>query len=299
MFVAGVDLGASNVRVVIANGDGGIEARRESPYAGGDADAAVRGIGRTIDELARAVWARASVAAIGMALPGTVDPGAGTVASAANLPGWGAVRIADILGTPRGVPVAVENDANAAAIGEGWLGAAKDMRDFVFIALGTGVGAGVVVDGRLHRGANFLAGEVAFFPMTPGQLRAGGWQHNLESVVGGRACAASAAEILGPAAGAGDLFAAAHGGHAAASAWLTRAQEYLAMAVADIIALLDPQAVIFGGGVAMAQGEGLLGPVRDLAHRATPVRTPILLSTLGKDAQVLGAVRLAMLSAQR
>lgn len=298
MFIAGVDLGASNVRVVIANSDGAIEARRESPYAGGDAEAAVRGIGRTIDDLARAVWTGANVAAIGMALPGTVDSDAGTVASAANLPGWGEVRIAEILGATRGIPVAVENDANAAAVGEGWLGAAKGMRDYVFIALGTGIGAGVVLDGRLHRGAYFLAGEVAFFPMDREQLRAGGWQHNLESVVGGRACAASAAEILGAGAHAADLFAAAREGHPAASAWLTRLQEYLAMAVADIIALLDPQAVIFGGGVAMAQGALLIDPVRDLVHRSTPVKTPILLSSLGKDAQVLGAVRLAMLKAQ-
>lgn len=298
MFLAGVDLGASNVRVVIANSDGGIEARRESPYAGGAAEAAVRAIGRTVDDLARAVWTGAKVQAIGMALPGTVDPDAGTVASAANLAGWGEVRIADILGAPRGIPVAVENDANAAAIGEGWLGAARGMRDYVFIALGTGIGAGLVLDGRLHRGAHFLAGEVAFFPMDAGQLRAGDWQHNLESIVGGRACAASAGEILGPGASAGDLFAAARDGHAAAGAWLNRVREYLAMAVADIIALLDPQAVVFGGGVALAQAESLIAPVRGLVHRASPVKTPILLSALGKDAQVLGAVRLAMLKAQ-
>ncbi len=293
-FVAAVDLGASNVRVAIANSNGEIEARRHMPVPSGNPGEVLDRIGRLIDDLVRGVWVGAKVAAIGIALPGSVDPRAGTVASIANMPGWDDVHIADVLGKPRGVPVAMENDANAAAVGEGWLGAAKGLRDHVFIALGTGIGAGVVLDGRLHRGSHFLAGEVAFFPMTREQLRAGDWQHCLEGQVGGRAAALRAAELIGKHAKAADLFDAAKGGDEAAAAWLAETQEYLAMAVADIAALLDPQVIVFGGGVSIAQGEWFLGPIREMALRCAPGQPKIVLSSLGEEAQTIGAVRLAL-----
>jgi glucokinase len=293
-FIAGVDLGASNVRVAIANEDGEIEARRASPFDGSEPERALNGIGRTIDDLVRGVWPTGKVHAVGIAMPGTVHPDRGLVASAANMPGWGEVDLAKLLGGPRGVPVAAENDANAAAVGEGWLGAAKGMRDYVFVALGTGIGTGIVLDGRLHRGAHYLAGEAAFFPMTRDQLHAADWQHNLESIVGGRAIATQAVESLGAHAKPGDLFEAAQSGDARAKAWLEEWQDYLAMAIVDIIALLDPQTVIVGGGVAAAQGEAMLAPVRERAHASLPVKTPVVLSQLAADAQILGAVKLAL-----
>jgi glucokinase len=293
-FVAGIDLGATNVRVAIADPDGEIEARRAIPYPGGDPEKLLHSIGRTVDDLVRGVWTTATVSAIGMALPGMVDPERGTVASAANLPGWGDVDIGAVLAKPRNVPFAAENDANAAAIGEQWLGSAKGMHTFVFVALGTGIGAGVVVDGKLHHGAHLLAGEVAYFPMTPEHIRAPGWQHCLEGVTGGRAIASKAVDLFGPEAKASDLFDAARNGHAAASAWLRETQEIIAMALADIAALLDPEAIILGGGVTAAQGERFVAPIRELVRACTPSRTPILLSELGEDAQILGAVRLAL-----
>lgn len=292
-FIAGVDLGATNVRVVIANEDGEIEARRAGPLPTGSPKEVLGRIGKTIDELVRGVWIGNKVAAIGVALPGAVEPGTGTAASIANMPGWDDVPIARLLGEPRGVPVAIENDANAAAIGEGWLGAAKGLTDYVFVALGTGIGSGIVLGGRLHRGAHLLAGELAFFPMTREQLRAGDWEHCLEGVVGGRAAARTALALVGEGARAADLFDAAKASAPAAVAWLGEIQEYLAMAVTDVIAMLDPQAVVFGGGVVAAQGEWFLAPVRDMVHRCTPLRTSIVLSELGEDAQVMGAIKLA------
>ena len=293
-FIAGVDIGASNVRVAIANEDGEIEARRSTPFTGGTPEEVLQRISRTIDELARGVWVGAQAAATGVALPGTVDPTKGTVASAANLPGWGEVPIAEILSGPRHIAVAMDNDANAAAVGEQWLGAARGLTDFVFIALGTGIGSGVVLDGKLHRGAHFLAGEVAFMPMTREHLRDPGWDSCLEGIVGGRVYATKANELLGDHARAADLFEAAKSGDPRAAEWLRKLQEYLAMSVADIIALLDPQAVIFGGGVTMAQGETFVAPIRDMALRSVPFGAKILVSTLGEDAQLLGAIKLAI-----
>ena len=293
-FIAAVDLGATNVRVVIANEDGEIEARRAGPLPAGSPEDVLGKIGRTIDELVRGVWIGNKVAAIGIVLPGMVDPDAGVVASIANLAGWDDVRIGEMIGGSRGVPVAMENDANAAAVGEGWIGAAKGMRHHVFIALGTGIGSGIVIDGRLHRGAHFLAGEMAFFPMTREQLRSSDWQHCLEGVVGGRAAANAATAIVGAAARTQDLFDAAKAGEQAAVAWLRETQEYIAMAVVDVVSLLDPEMVVFGGGVIAAQGEWFLAPIRELVHGATPVRTPVVISALGEDAQIVGAIKLAI-----
>ena len=294
-FIAGVDIGATNVRVVIANEDGEIEARRSTPFAAADPpERVLRGIARTIDELARGVWVGASVSATGIALPGTVDPARGLVATPANMPGWGDVPIADVLGAARNITIAIENDANAAAVGEGWLGAARGLTDFVFVALGTGIGTGLWMGGRLYHGAHFLAGEAAFFPMTREQLHVADWHHNLEGIVGGRAMDATAREIFGPGASAAALFDAAASGEKRAATAVKRVQEYLAMALVDIIAILDPQAVVVGGGVAMAQRERFLAPVRDLVHACTPTRTKVVLSELGNDAQILGAVKLAI-----
>jgi predicted NBD/HSP70 family sugar kinase len=251
-------------------------------------------VGRTVDELVRGVWVGAKVAAIGIVLPGAVDPAAGVVSTPANLPGWGDVRIGALLGVPRGVPVAMENDANAAAAGERWLGAAKGLDDFAFIALGTGIGAGVYVGGRLLRGAHHLAGEVAYFPMTREHLAHADWQHCLEGEVGGRAVSARAVELLGEHAKAADLFDAAEAGDERAREWLRQTTDYLSMATVSIAALLDPAMVVFGGGVIAAQGERLLGPVREAAARALPAPPRIVASSLGDDAQLLGAVRLAL-----
>ena len=127
------------------------------------------------------------------------------------------------------------------------------------------------------------------------QARVGGWDHNLEALVGGRAIAFRAAEILGDGAKPADLFDAARAGKPqAASDWLAETQEYLAMATASVIALLDPDAVVFGGGVIAAQGAWFLDPIRELAHRSTPTKTPIVPSQLGEDAQILGAIKLAL-----
>ncbi len=293
-FIAAVDLGASNMRVAIANSDGKIEARRTGPVPQGDPASVLDRVSRTIDDLARGVWVGAEAAAIGVVLPGAIDPARGTAVSVANMPGWDNVPIANMLGGMRAVPVAIENDANAAAVGEGWLGAAKGLRDYVFIALGTGIGAGVVLDGRLHRGSHFLAGEIAFFPMTREHLRTGGWEQCLEGQTAGRAAARAAVELLGERAKAADLFAAARSGHEGASAWLAQTQEYIAMAVADIAALLDPQAIVFGGGVVAAQGEWFLEPIREMALRCAPGKPKIVMSALGEDAQIAGAVRLAL-----
>jgi glucokinase len=279
-FFAGVDIGASNVRVVIG-ADGSVEARL-TPFTVGPPER-VRTIGRAIDDMVRGVDT-ASVGAIGgdarqrRPRAELVASPAGT-AGQANVPRSSAARLCGRERRQRG-------GRNSTGRGGGHVG-------LRLVALGTGID-GALAWGRLHRGAHFLGGEAAFFPMTREQLAAGDWQHNLEAIAGGRALDATAREVIGARANAPQLFEAAERGDVRAQTAVRRAQEYLAMAVADMVALLDPQAIVFGGGVAMAQGEAFLGPVRDMVHRCVPVKTPIVLSKLGTDAQILGAVKLAI-----
>ncbi len=294
-FVAGVDLGATNLRVAVATLDGEIAARRAGPVdLSRPPEAVVRDIRRQVDEVLRHVWPGARLRAIGMGLPGIVDPGRGVVASPANLPGWGAVPVAELLSGDDRVPVAVENDANIAALGERWRGAARDWETFAFVALGTGIGAGLVVDGRLHRGARFFAGEVAYLATERAHVR-GPYDPAgcLEGQAGGKAIGRRLSELLGREATAEEAFRLARQGDPKALAVVREVQEHLAVALIAIAALLDPDGIVVGGGMS-SQGEFLLGPVREMVHRHVPTKPPVVVSALGEDAQLVGAVRAAL-----
>lgn len=294
-FVAGIDLGATNLRLAVATLDGAIVARRAGPVdLSRPPDVVVRDIRRQVDEVLRHVWPGARLRGIGMGLPGIVDPARGVVASPANLPGWGAVPVAELLSGDDRVPVAVENDANIAALGERWRGAARDWRTFAFVALGTGIGAGVVVDGRLHRGARLFAGEVAYLATERAHVR-GPFDPAacLEGQAGGRAIGRRLTELLGREATAEEAFSLARQGDPRALELVREAQEHLAVALTAIAALLDPDGIVVGGGMS-SQGEFLLGPIREMVHRQIPTRPPIVLSELGEDAQLVGAIRAAL-----
>jgi len=297
--IAAIDLGASRLRTALATPEGRILARDASPTPRDDVgqltpETVVSGIVATVERLLAGVGVEGP-AALGLGLPGIIRPGWGTVGSPANLPGWGSVNLASMLRRRWDVPVAIENDANMAALGEGWTGAAAGLGTFIFIALGTGIGAGLVVEGRLWRGAHLFAGEMAYTvldrssaPSSPGET----W---LEDRVAGRGLEATAAARLGKRLAARDVFNLAAGGDAAAAALLREALELLGLAVANACALLDPDAVVFGGGVAQ-QGDALLAPVRETVARILPAPPPLLLSSLGEDAQLYGAVRAATLA---
>ncbi len=294
-FVAGVDLGATNLRVAVAGLDGEIAARRsEAVDLARPAEDVVRGIRRTVDEVARQVWPAARPRAIAMGMPGIVDPQRGTVASPANLPGWGSVPVASLLRGDDAIPVGLENDANMAALGEQWRGVARGWRTFVFIAMGTGIGAGVVVDGKLLRGRRFFGGEIAYMATDVEHVR-GPFDPDacLEGIVGGRAIGPRASAALGRQVTTEQVFDLARSGDQKAMAVIREVQENLAVALSAVVALLDPDGIVIGGGIS-SQGEFLVGPVREMLHRQVPTNVPVELSALGEDAQLAGAIRVAL-----
>lgn len=299
-FVAAVDVGATNVRLAIVDSAGAIRSRHEWPIAEKDPEPIVRKIAADVRELAASTRDVHQIEAVGLSFTGRVDTLKGRVTTLNPTAewGWDDVPIPEIVAGEVRVPVNIENDANAAALGEGWVGSARGVSDYAFIAFGTAFGLGIVIDGRLHRGKRFMSGEMSMFPMIRSELQSENWDLCLALRAGGVAAATQATSLLGEGATAADLFNAARAGDDVAGAWVLEMQEYVAMAVAYTALVLDPDVIVFGGGVAFAQGEWLLQPIRELSSRFLLGRPDIRLSTLGPNAQLLGAARLALDSVQ-
>jgi glucokinase len=227
--------------------------------------------------------------AIGLAVPGQVVRDAGRIIEAGNLAGWQDVPLRDVMTRALGVPTWVEQDANAAALGERWRGAAKEMNNYVFLALGTGIGAGVVINGRLHRGFHNAAGEAGNFVMGRNFLgKERGHHGNLELLIGGPAIRRGAKRATGDELSAAEALRRAEK-DARLRPLADRVADCLAIAIIQIGALLDPEAVIFGGGTSQA-GDWFLQQVRDRVCNELIPAPAMIPSVLGEDAQLHGAV---------
>jgi glucokinase len=226
------------------------------------------------------------VKALGVAVPGHVDP-EGTVIWAGNLAGWVNVPLRELLRERYSRPVFVERDANCAALGEKWCGAATEMNDFVFLALGTGVGAGLFLDGRIYRGAHFAAGEAGDMTFPSDEPRKSD-APTVSDVVGKRAIKKKARRVTGRRMSAAQALV-----EAKKQPRLERVTrevvEYLGSSVIAISSLIDPEAIFFGGGTSNA-GEALLKRVRERVESHRVVRSRLLLAGLGAESQLYGAL---------
>jgi glucokinase len=289
--VAGVDIGGTKTALLIADAATGVEIGRHGFSTECDAgtDRMLRaiydGISATIEKAGRTMK---DLRSVGFAVPGLVDD-TGRVLNAGKLAGWSDFDLRGRLERDLSVRAFVEHDANTAALGEQWVGLGKGLRSFVFLALGTGLGAGIVIDGRLHRGARHAAGEVGnmvpgrgFFDMGPPE------EHNLGGLIGGQAIRDQAKQAAGePMSAAEALRRSMEDERLGPLA--ERVADYVAIAVINIAALLDPEAIIFGGGTSSA-GAVLFDRVRARVSSELPFRPKLLRSPLGEDAQLKGAV---------
>jgi predicted NBD/HSP70 family sugar kinase len=288
----GVDIGGTKTALMATDVDSGQDLATETFST--ETESGPEAMIERIAEAATSLVAKAgrpteSLAAVGLAVPGLVGARHGRVISAGNLKGWLDIPLRDILSRRLGVPVAVEQDANAAALGEKWRGGAKEMNNFVFLALGTGIGAGVMINGRLHRGFRYAAGEIGNLVLNRnllGQERGG--HGSLELLVGGRSIRGRASEATGDGASAAEALARAPDDERLAPI-ADEVVDYVAMATIAIATLIDPEAIIFGGGTADA-GEDLLDPVRERVERELAIRPVLMRSVLGAAAQLHGAV---------
>jgi predicted NBD/HSP70 family sugar kinase len=292
-YALGVDIGRTWLRVALADLDGAIVARSD-----------VRNRARTSAAMADLVVATAhgvvadsgvSAAKVAHAVvgtPGVYDPAARRVRYARHLPGWGRAGLFDRMRDELGVPLAVHNDANLAALGEYTFGVGAGSRLFVYVMIGTGLGMGIVADGRPFTGAGGAAGEIGFLPW-PGRE-----PDTLEDAVSADAVvrAARALGMTGPLT-AKSVFASARAGAPAAVAAVRQEGERLAHTVAAVAAVLDPDLVVLGGGVGHS-ADLLLQTVTETLRRLTPLRPRVTPSALGEDAVLLGAVATALSTAR-
>ena len=261
--------------------------------------------------LAEAGLAPADVAAVGVTAPGPLDPERGIVLSPPNLPGWHDVAVVARLRAALGVPVFLENDANAAALAEWHFGAARGLRHVVYLTMSTGVGGGLILDGRLYRGVLASAGEIGHAPVEwNGEPCACGQRGCLEAYVGGAAwsrrlrASAPAASRAVALAGAREalkpehVVAAAREGDAFALAELARWNDYVARGIVWIVMALAPEAIVLGT-IATAAGDALsLDPIRAQVarhvwpHLAKELR--ILPAALGANGPYLAGISVAV-----
>ncbi|WP_327287441.1 ROK family protein [Streptomyces sp. NBC_01198] len=292
-YAVGIDIGRAWLRVALADLDGSVVARGDvrnrARTSAAMADLVVATAHRVVAE--SAVPAAKVVHAV-VGTPGVYDAAARRVRYALHLPGWGRAGLFDRMRDELGMPLAVHNDANLAALGEHSFGVGAGSRLFVYVMIGTGLGMGIVADGRPFTGANGAAGEIGFLPW-PGREPG-----TLEDTVSADAVvrAARALGMTGTLT-AKSVFDAARSGSPAAVAAVRQEGERLAHTVAAVAAVLDPDLVVLGGGVGHS-ADLLLDTVRDTLRRLTPLRPRVVASALGEDAVLLGAVATARATAR-
>jgi glucokinase len=304
----GIDVGGTKINALRVARDGEILDRRSVPTPADDEEATLA----AMIELARAVVTE-DVLAIGVGAAGLVDATEGALRFAPNL-AWRDLAIADRMRAALELPCQVDNDANAAAFAEYRFGAGRGFRHMLLVAVGTGIGGGIVSDGRLFRGANGFAAEIGHFIVEPGGPLCGcGNRGCWEQVAAGRAIDRLGREaarehgrsILARLAGndpekvTGRLVTeAARQGDEAAVRVLSEVGLRLGEGIGGLVNILDPQIVVVGGGAILA-GDLLLEPARAAFHEAVQApeyrpRVPIVAAQLGPDAGAVGAGALAL-----
>ena len=277
--VVGGIIGATSIRLVLADMNGEWIAKRVLELDGETRpEPLLARVADAVKELKAAeLGPNVPLFATVIGAPGMTDMIRGVVLEAVNLEGWVDVPARDMLEKALGAPVTVDNDVNLAAIGEHWKGGRHAQRSFVFITLATGIGAGIVLDGKIHRGHRWHAGEISHLNVDYREWDADfGAAGYLETYVGG---ATPASERRSPRRRRGALDDEA----------LLR----LGAAIANVATIVDPESIVLGGRGVVAQPE-LVGRVAEVARRIAPNCPEIGLTELGEDAPLYGSVKLAL-----
>lgn len=290
-----MDVGGTKITAAVVDSEGRVTGKVKVPTERDDTR-------KTIDQVAEVirlaveqsdVWSR-DISAVGIAVPGIYYAASGKV-WAPNLPGWDHIALRDELAGKLPAPAVLDSDRAAYVTGEQWLGAARGLNDVIFLAIGTGIGAGIISGGRLIRGTGDIAGAVGWFALDPRRKeiykQVGCFEAECAGPAFGRRAGAQAEAVV----------ERARQGDAEARAIVTETVRYLAMGVANLVSVLNPQMIVLGGGL-MQAGDLFLEPLRrEMLEWAQPIaakQVRIELSGLGEDAGLLGAARLAFLETE-
>lgn len=314
-WVVGVDIGGTNLVVGLVPLSGGAPSglRSRATQAERGPDAAVADVARMVEAaigetLEQRGGAREDIVGVGIGCPGPLDLETGVVVETPNL-GWDGYPVRDRISEALGLPATLDNDANCATYGEWWMGAGRGVRSLVGVTLGTGIGGGVLIDGRLVRGASGCAGEVGHMTIDlHGRRCACGNYGCLEAYASGPNIAARAREGIeaGYISSIGDLvgddlsritaltvYEALISGDAYAQEVMLETAKFLGAGIANLVNVLNPERVVLVGGVTRA-GEHLLAPLRSEVRRRAfdwaAEACTIVLGELPETAGVIGAV---------
>lgn len=312
-YTIGVDVGGTKVLGGVVDESGTVvkTARRDTPREGGSA------LTQAIADVAKELMAEFTIDSVGVSAAGFVSSDRKTMLATPNIAGWNGVDLDYQLTSLIGLPVVIENDANAAAWGEARFGAGRGKRHMLMLTVGTGIGGGIVVNGELYRGAFGTAAEIGHIRVVPeGHLCGCGARGCFEQYGSGNALMRHAREAIAASPdiarnllsrGDGTLEGltgraitdAARDGDAVALAAFNTTAQWLGAGIASLAVVLDPECVVIGGGVIDA-GEILLKPTREALERSMPFAgkhpyPEIIGAQLGNEAGLVGVADLARL----
>lgn len=307
-FILAADVGGTNIRTALVDPQGMVLTVIKRPtLAQKGKDSMIERLVRMLEDTAKKYGTRLEkVEGIGVGFPGPLDAKKGVVFSPPNLVGWFHVPLKGILEKKLGRPVVIENDANAAALGEYWKGAGRGAKSLVCLTLGTGVGGGIVLDGRVWHGAKGIAGEIGHMTVIRGGRRCNcGNRGCLEAYASSRGIIARMQELLMREKTRRDekitmerIGALAKAGDRQARRTVEDTGVILGIAIANIANILNPEVVVLGGGVSNL-GDRLFDPIKEeVKKRALPEAVEglrIVKAQLGDNAGVIGAARSLML----
>jgi glucokinase len=307
--VIGVDLGGTNLRSAILSPEGEIlDRHKEATHA---AEGWEKVVARLVENIKRqresAVRRGFDVAAVGVGAPGVIQADKGVVVKSPNFPDWDNLPLKDQLEKTLDIPVFLENDANAAALGEQWHGAGQGIRSMILLTLGTGVGGGIILDNKIWHGADGMAGEIGHMTLIPdGRPCTCGNTGCLEMYASARGIVQSYREALGkpfaPAHGqlgqitSEQVYEAAGAGNEIALRVMKDMGRMLGIGIASLINIFNPERIVVGGGVKDAWPLFIDTTREEILKRAFEVpakRTEIVPSKLGDDAGMVGAAAVA------
>jgi glucokinase len=310
----GIDIGGTKVAAGLVSGVGEVQYKTRVPMSSqGDAGAGLASVRSAIDE-SRKANPSVSISGIGICSPGPLDPRAGVVINPPNLPCWRNFPLAEEVSKTYGLPVRVDNDANAAALAETIWGAARGFRNVFYATLGTGIGTGIVFDGKVYHGRTGAAAEGGHMTIDHHAARCGcGKRGCIEALASGPAIAARAREKVTKASVGTKMLELAPGDAAAitaeivAEAWragdplaaevLRETADLLTIWLGNIVDVLEPDVIVVGGGVAELMSHWFLHirehlPTWSINQRCLEI--PLKLARYSEDAGIVGAAALCL-----
>ncbi len=302
--VIAADLGGTNLRVAAVKSDGEIIARsrKKTPKAK-NTEVVLNTIVKALKECILGSG-ELEVKTISIATPATVDVSSGTIINAPNVPALDGVKIVKEIEKRLKIPTILENDANAAAVGENWLGASKGLKNSIMVTLGTGVGGGLILNGEVFSGSDGTAGEIGHICVEPNGVKCGcGSNGCLEQYASALALVRMARDLLpemhgmyyNPTLNSADIYRFAKKGDVSAREAFRLQGYYLGIALAGLINTLNPDVIVIGGGASAGWDLFIDEMIEQIGMRAykTPAeRAKLLIAELGDDAGILGAAYL-------